>query len=306
MKRLKLKRRLPPDLGATGIYWAVRAASALLAVLPLWFSYALAGGLGRLYCALRPSHSRWAAYNYARVLHEAEDSAVVQRMGRESFANYARVLVDFFRLPYLTPAEVFGASSILGAESLVQARAEGKGVVMVTSHMGSWDRAGAVFVGLGNQTTALVDTFQPPQLDAWVTRMREKFGVKTIAVERPGALREMYRVLARNEALVFLIDRPDPEGVPITFFGERTGFPAGVAQVALRTGAPVVMGNLYRQPGSRTYTGFAELIPRPPPSGDRTTDVQRLTQVVATRLEREIVAHPAQWFMFRPMWPVRE
>lgn len=301
-----MRRRLRPDFGAHLIYWSVRAASALVAVLPVQLSYMVAGVMGELYCILRPSHSRWAAYNYARVLHEREDSPVVRRMARKSFANYARVLVDFFRLPHLTAEAVCGAASILGAEHLAHAAVAGKGIIIVTAHFGSWDRAAVVFAGLGYRPAALVDTFQPPQLNAWVTRTREKFGMKAIAVEKPGVLREMYRALARGEAVVFLVDRPDPDGVPVTFFGERTGFPAGAAQVALRSGVPVIAGGLFRQPGNRTYTGFAELISPPPPSGDRGTDVQRLTQVIAARLEREIVAHPAQWYMFRPMWPVEQ
>ena len=58
-----------------------------------------------------------------------------------------------------------------------------------------------------------------------------------VAVENPGALREMYRILQRKDVLVLLIDRPDPRGVPVTFFGEATTFPAGVAQFAIRTHA---------------------------------------------------------------------
>src|SRR5579885_1911493 len=81
------------------LYFLVRGASALLSVIPVRLSYALAGAIGEAYCIVRPSHSRWAAYNLARVLNEPETSPYVRRMARKSFANYARVLVDFFRLP---------------------------------------------------------------------------------------------------------------------------------------------------------------------------------------------------------------
>lgn len=292
------------------MYGAVRAASWLLGRIPVRLSYALAGVLGTLYCILNPRHSRWAAYNYARVLNVAADSPEARRMTRCSFANYARVLVDVFRLPHQTPEEVFATASVRGAAELARAVAgpgKGKGIVMVTAHLGSWDRSGAVFAALGYPTTVLVDTFQPPALDAWVTRLRQRFGMTAIAVERPGVLREMYRTLARGGTLVFLIDRPEPEaGVPITFFGEHTGWPAGAAQVALRTGSTIVLGGLFRRPGNRTYSGFLEVIEPPPPTGNRDADVQALTQRLATHLEAHIVAHPEQWYMFRPMWPVHD
>lgn len=285
------------------LYWLVRAASALLSVIPVRFSYALAGVIGETYCILRPSHSRWAAYNLARVLNEPPSAAAVRRVARQSFGNYARVLVDFFRLPHIAHAEIMAQASVLDLDDLARAAAYGKGFILVTGHMGSWDRAGAVLTGYGYPSTFLVDTFSPPELDAWVTRMRRKFQMRAVAVDHPGALREMYRVLQRKEVLVLLIDTPDPRGIPVTFFGEQTTFPAGVAQLALRTGCPVIVAGLFRRPDFVTYDGFTELIPPVVPGPDPAADAQDLTQRVVAILEKAIVAHPAQWYMFRPMWP---
>src|SRR5258708_27215399 len=83
------------------LYWLVRAASLLLSIIPVRLSYALAGAIGEAYCIVRPAHSRWAAYNPARVLNEPPTSPAVQKAARQSFGNYARVLLDFFRLPHL-------------------------------------------------------------------------------------------------------------------------------------------------------------------------------------------------------------
>ncbi|MHB8645709.1 MAG: lysophospholipid acyltransferase family protein [Thermomicrobiales bacterium] len=284
------------------LYWTVRFASTLLSVIPVRLSYALAGAMGEAYCIVRPSHSRWAAYNLARVLNEPETSRYVRKVARQSFGNYARVLVDFLRLPAAAHAEISASASVTGVEQLARAAAQGKGFILVTGHMGSWDRAGAVFTGYGYKVTVLVDTFSPPQLDAWVTRMRRKFKMSAVAVERPSALREMYRVLQRGEALVALIDTPDPDGVPVAFFGERAMFPAGIARLALRTGCPVIVAGLFRRPDMLTYDGFCELATLGTADPEPPRDAEALTQRIATALERAIVAHPAQWYMFRPMW----
>jgi KDO2-lipid IV(A) lauroyltransferase len=285
------------------LYWAVRAASALLSVIPVRLSYALAGAIGEAYCVLRPAHSRWAAYNLARVLNEPPTAPVVKKVARQSFGNYARVLVDFLRLPHVAHAEIMAQASVLDLDALARAAAYDKGFILVTGHMGSWDRAGALLTGYGYRSVFLVDTFSPPELDAWVTQMRRKFRMSAVAVENPGALREMYRTLQRKEVLVLLIDRPDPRGVPVTFFGEQTTFPSGVAQLAIRAGCPIVVAGLFRRPDFVTYDGFTRLIPPITPSSSREVDTQALTQRVVSILEEAIVAHPAQWFMFRPMWP---
>lgn len=285
------------------LYWLVRVASALLSLIPVRLSYAVAGAIGEAYCVVRPSHSRWAAFNLSRVLNEPPTSPAVRKVARQSFGNYARVLVDFFRLPHVAHEEIMAQASVLDLDNLARAAAYGKGFILVTGHMGSWDRAGAVFTGYGYKGTFLVDTFSPPELDAWVTRMRRKFRMSAVAVENPGALREMYRALQRKETLVLLIDTPDPRGIAVTFFGELATFPAGLAQLALRTGCPIVVAGLFRRPDSVTYDGFTELIPPVAPSPDPAADARDLTQRVVTILERAIVAHPAQWYMFRPMWP---
>lgn len=285
------------------LYWLVRLASALLMIIPVRLSYALAGAIGEAYCIVRPSHSRWAAFNLARVLNEPETSPYVRKVARHSFGNYARVLVDFFRLPYTAHADINARASVTGTEHLARAAAEGKGFIVAAGHMGSWDRAGAVFTGFGYHASVLVDTFSSPALNDWVTRTRRKFAMNAITVGKPGALREMYRVLQRGEALVLLVDAPDPRGIPVTFFGERTTFPSGVAQLSLRTGCPVVVASLFRRPDMVTYDGFCELVSLGTADADPPADATALTQRIATALERAIVAHPAQWFMFRPFWP---
>jgi phosphatidylinositol dimannoside acyltransferase len=289
------------------LYWVVRGASALLSIIPVRLSYALAGAIGEAYCVLRPSHSRWAAYNLARVLNESPTAPVVRKIARQSFGNYARVLVDFLRLPHVAHAEIMAQASVLDLETLARAAAYDKGFILVTGHMGSWDRAGALLTGYGYPSVFLVDTFSPPALDAWVTRMRRKFRMSAVAVGNPGALREMYRALQRKEVLVLLIDTPDPSGsgIPVTFFGEQTTFPAGVAQLAVRTGCPIVVAGLFRRPDFVSYDGFIRLIPPVAPAPDPEAAAQALTQRVASILEEAIVAHPAQWYMFRPMWRER-
>ncbi len=273
-------------------------------VIPVRLSYALAGAIGEAYCFMRPSHSRWAAFNLARVLNEPETSPYVRKVARQSFGNYARVLVDFFRLPSTAHADINAQASVTGVEHLARAAAEGKGFIVAAGHMGSWDRAGAVFTGFGYHASVLVDTFSSPALNDWVTRTRQKFKMNAIAVGKPGALREMYRVLQRGEALVLLVDAPDPRGIPVTFFGERTTFPAGVAQLSLRTGCPVIAAALFRRPDMVTYDGFCELVSLGTADADPPADAEALTQRIAAALERAIVAHPAQWYMFRPLWPV--
>src|SRR3954452_23457024 len=115
-------------------YWAVRFASAMLSVIPVRFSYALAGLCGEAYFYLNPKHTHWAAFNLARVLNEPEDSPYVRKIARKSFGNYARVLVDFFRLPHVSQAEMMAQGSVSGLDNLRAATERGNGFILITAH----------------------------------------------------------------------------------------------------------------------------------------------------------------------------
>jgi lauroyl/myristoyl acyltransferase len=280
-----------------------RLASWLAARAPLPAGYWLAALAGDLYFWLNPGHSRHAVANMAVALAQHPATPAVRRMARRSFRYYAMYLLDFLRLPSLPPA--WGERGILGGgwEHLDAALARGRGVIVVTFHFGSWDRAAAAFSARGYRANALVDTFRPPALDAAIQQARAAHGLTLIPAESGAALRQVYAGLRRNEIVMLLIDRPQrDQGTPVTLFGRRTWLPSGPAALALRTGAAVLFGYLLRRPDLLSYQGGFEPVDVPS-TGDRRADEQALMQALADRMERLIQQHPEQWYMFRPMWP---
>ncbi|MDQ3928996.1 MAG: lysophospholipid acyltransferase family protein [Chloroflexota bacterium] len=116
----------------------------------------------------------------------------------------------------------------------------------------------------------------------------------------------MFTALKRNEIVLLLFDRPQPEdGVEVEFFGETAYLPPGPAAIAIKTGAALCVGYALRDPGDRTFSGhFEEPIEyKHLLTGDKETDIQRVTQEIVKRFERVIREHPDQWYMFREMWP---
>jgi KDO2-lipid IV(A) lauroyltransferase len=282
------------------VYWLHLIGSFLLRFVPTPIAYGLANLFGPLIGFCWPGHYRRAWQNMARILGPAADPGEVSRRVRNVFRNYGLYLIDLLWLPQAGFQELDRNFEIVGLDHIDEAMRRGNGLVLVTAHVGNWDVAGAVLAGKGYPVNVIVETLEPVRWNERVQAIREHVGMRAIPLEN-GA-REMFGALRSNQILGVLIDRPlDNDGVPVRFFDATTRVPEGVARLALRTGAAVVAACTVRD-----GRGFVAHVSPPievERSGDRTRDMQELTQRVMDWLEGVIRQYPDQWFMFRSMWP---
>jgi lauroyl/myristoyl acyltransferase len=291
-------------------YYLFRGVSWLSARIPRYISYTVGNLVGDFIYFTWKRHSANAVSNMRRVLGPEASWQTVKRAARQSFRNYALTIVDFLRFPHLDKLDVSKAVPIReGIHHLFQAREQGKGVLVITGHIGNWDMAGAVFLSYGLPLSAISETHEPQKMDDLVNGTREKAGMRIIRLDT-SSLRQIFTALKHNEAVTILFDKPeDPsEGVPVQFFGETAYVPGGPGAIALKTRAAIVVGYCVRRPGKRTFTGIVE-----PPieyehllTGDKERDIQIITQAIVSKMEEVIRKYPDQWYMFREMWPRTE
>lgn len=280
--------------------WGHILGSAIIRLLPRRAWYRVADLLLPLVLAGWPGQVDRASRNMRRVLGERAPEPEVRRRTRLAFRNYARYLVDLLWLAGSTREEREAVTTIVGWGYVEEALRRGKGMVLVSAHLGNWDLPAAVMAGRGYAVNVIVETLQPPAWNDRVQAIREAIGLRAIPME--AGVRELYAALGRNETVAVTFDRPlERGGVPVTYFGAETTLPAGVARLALRTGAAVV-GAVGLRRGDRVLC-----VVSPPfdvaTTGDRQRDVQALTQTIVSWLEGHVRQHPSQWFMFRDFWP---
>ena len=282
------------------MYWIHLISSGLLRFVPVRMAYAVVDLFAPVVSRLWGRQYRHALANMRRVLGPRPDPLEVRRQVRNVFRNYARYLVDLLSLPRTAVEDVERRFKVHGLENIEHCLDRGRGVVMVTAHIGNWDMAGVFLASRGYPVNVIHDTLRPKRWNDRVQGIRALIGLRLIPVE--SGVRQMLRALRQNEILAILIDRPmGDSGVPVRFFGADTRVPGGAATLALRAGAPVVCAAALR-----TRNGFeAHVSPviEIQPSGDPEQDVQALTQRVMSWLETLIRQHPDQWYMFRNMWP---
>jgi lauroyl/myristoyl acyltransferase len=292
------ERDLATRLKEKAVVRAYRASTWALGRAPERLSGEVGGVLAVSTYLAWPARRRATRESLARVLRTTPDDPRVDRLGRRTYRNYARYVVDLMRLPGLAPHELASRVDMDGAEIVDDLRAQGRGVILVGAHLGHNEAGAAAVADRGWKVSVVADDTEFRELFALLKEQRERWGVRLVPWT---SLRELYAALKRRETVGLLVDwgyRPD--GVPVRLFGEWTTLPAGPAVLAARTGAVIVPITVRMLPGSRYAASAGTLLEVP--SADP-AEIARATQAIAGEIERAIRANPGQWWVFKPMWP---
>jgi Kdo2-lipid IVA lauroyltransferase/acyltransferase len=175
------------------------------------------------------------------------------------------------------------------------ALAMGRGCLLVSPHLGDINYYAELFVASGFGVNVLVEQLRPPQLSELVIELRQRRGVNVIP-GGPGALRQVYRALDRNEIVAIISDRDVAgDGQETTFFGRSASMPATAFAIGARRQTPVVFGCAVRLADGHIVTDVrAPFIP----STDLRAEVQRMAGV----FEEFISRWPDQWLAFQPVF----
>jgi lauroyl/myristoyl acyltransferase len=276
--------------------WFYRLGFAAARCVPISALYSVADVLGTttyLTCRV-PVRSVHA--NLARAFPDASDR---ERSGlaRKIFRNYARYLVDYgcFRwAPQAGFEEVI--QNLEGGENLREAFKIGRGVILVTGHIGNWELGGLFFGHRGVHLNVVTLPDGSHQIDAIRNVYREQYSIQTIVLDgSPFASLEMAAALKRGEMVAMLVDRwGKADGVASTFFGGLHYLPRGPFVLSRATGAPILPAFVVRDGAS--YRGIVE-----PPLVVREEDFRLYAMQVSQAIERLIRRYPEQWYNFLPL-----
>jgi KDO2-lipid IV(A) lauroyltransferase len=244
--------------------------------------------------------------NLARVVGPVSEEQL-RALSRLGMRSYMRYWCDAFRIPGWSPARI-DTFELREGDRIVTPLSRGRGVVGALAHMGNWDHAGAWFSTHHARVVTVAERLEPARLfDAFVA-FRESLGMRILGLGEPGVFEALAQTLQEGGFVPLLADRDlSAKGVPVTFFGELTRFPAGPAALAIDTGAALHPVSLHWEPdgpGGRGGRNVGEILPEvvPPATGDRSERIRVTTQAVADALAGAVRAHPEDWHMLQRLW----
>ena len=223
--------------------------------------------------------------------------------GPQVFAELGKNLWEMVRLTRASREDVLEMVEIHGRERLDRALSRGKGLVVVTGHLGSWELMAAHWSALGYPVNVVATPLKDPKLDALLVSMRERFGARNIP--RGGGGRDLLRALRRKEIVAILIDQDTRvPGVYVDFMGTEAHTPAGVVRLVMRSGAPVISMAIHRRgDGGHLIEVGQEIEMRI--TEDVEEDVRENTARLSKAVETFIRLHPRQWVWMHERWKTR-
>lgn len=284
---------------------AHRIQSALLAgtawglgALPRAAALSTGAALGALVGATG-LRARVARANLALAFPERDERWRAQVLAAH-WRELGRVAADYARLPALVhgPRErVF--ASFEGEEHVHAARALGRGVILLTGHLGHFELMGAA-LGRIAPVTFVVKPLSNPGAERWLERTRRASGVGTVSIG--AGMRAVLRGLRSGGIVAMLADQDARrDGVFVPFMGRLASTPVGPARLALATGAPIVFGTCLRDPDGR----YRAVVDPPHVAEGSPADpdaVRALTAWYTARLERTVRDRPESWFWLHKRW----
>jgi len=286
--------------------WFYRAEFWHLGVkLARCLPHSLLGGLAsqaaRLYWLSRPARRRVVLENLLPPLQGDRGTARV--ITRQLFQEFAFKLVDLWRYESgLSIRHLF--HDLTGWEHFQAAQARGRGVLLVTAHLGNWEFGAPLLTERGVRLQVITGPEPQAQLTLLRQSARARWGIETLALgDSPFAAVEIIRRLEANNVVALLMDRPPrATAVPVTLFGRTFEASISAAELARASGCavlPVYLPRLGRGYRAHILPG----IPYDRPALRGRAARLDLTQRIMQGFEPAIRLHLNQWYHFVPIWP---
>ena len=260
------------------------------ATMPLW-----AG----IFYILVPKARRIVEANLRVVLGEAP-AALEHWRSYQLFINYAQSITNMYDLyvgQKLPVDPVFE-----GREKLLAARAQGRGAVVVTGHLGYWSLGPFVLEKSGVGAPVMAMAEEPnAKLQEFEQRFRARFRI-IYTTGSPFSSLELASVLRRGEMVAMHLDRTiGGNSIKLPFFGREASFPLGPATLARATRAPLVPVFMVRE-GARGFRARTEDPIEVAHTRDRERDLREATAKAVAVYESYVRRYPLQWYNFHDFW----
>ena len=279
---------------------AFKVVQSIVERLPRVWAYALAVLAARFAWWFSPLARPRLEYNLKIACPELTPEQL-RKVSKENFRNHAKAYADLMLLPRARVTEMRSLLNITGLEHLDEARKIGKGVLVVSCHMGSYEVVAAIWSSTLTPVSFFAEVLEPRPLFEWYRDTRARLGISVLPLDLVG-LRRVTQALHDNEMVITAIDRDiTGTGHVMPFFGRPAPIPMGPAALALRYGVPIFPVCVYRLPDD-SYQAEGTPLVIADATGNQKEDEMRITQEVLRRIEGFITRHPEQWHVPHRIW----
>jgi predicted RND superfamily exporter protein/lauroyl/myristoyl acyltransferase len=281
--------------------WLWRLGSVLIRALPAFVFRWLCRLVAELYYRTHRPRRETVIQNLLPAVQN--DLTAARQAAHALFHQFAFKLMELWRFESGVAADNwFTAGTDWGI--LEDACRRGKGVLLLTPHLGNWELGGALLARRGIKILVLTQPEPGRGLTEMRNAARARWGIETCVIGQDGfEFVELIKRLQDGANVALLIDRPPPaKAVTVELFGRP--FPASIAaaELARASGCALLGVTVVRDANGYAAKILPEFHYDRQALGNREARRQ-LTQQILRAFEPEIRQHPDQWFHFVPIWP---
>lgn len=304
MAPFKKQRRSPLNERSQALFiWMLYK---IIPFFPLKVSYALARRLSDLSLLLLRKQKRTIFGNlevaFGNQMGEAQKREIAGAMATGMFKGFFECF--YLASPFRDKVKDIGI--IEGRHHLEEARARGRGVIVLSAHFGNFIILGSLMAQHSYPFyMVLKDPPGRPLADLF-QKFRKSSGQQWITTTPWGECqKKILRCLRNNEIVCLIADEYKRHGgVEVDFFGHKTPTAVGPAVLSLRTGAAIVPLFMVRQHDD-THRIIIEPALTPALTGIQSEDIYRITAAFTRRIEWYVRRYPDQWLWLNRRWKKR-
>lgn len=237
-------------------------------------------------------------FNMSRVVSTTYWSPKALSLTWKAIHSYFKYWQQMFAMHSRDTNYVLAHSETENREVLDAALARGRGALVIATHSGNWDMAGA-WLGLtyGNIVT-VAEKLEPHELFEMFVEARQKFNVTIYPhVSSDSTVDSLSHELSNNKIVGLVADRTfSPRGIPVTLFGYPCKLPIGPYVISQANEVEIIPGAIWFDANETRMKLFA-------PISSSSKTAESVMQEVAHVFESIISRHPENWHMFQQVWP---
>jgi KDO2-lipid IV(A) lauroyltransferase len=285
-------------------YWCLRLLVAGIGVLPRTAARAEGALLGWVVYLLLGRLRRVGQRNLAMAFPEKSE-AELGKILRGVYRSLGWQLAEFCKMRRYSMAKAGKFIRYEGLENYLAARAKGKGVFVLTGHLGAWELSSFYHSLAGYPMSMVIRRLDNPLVDAFVNGIRSLHGNRVI--HKDDFARGLLTAMQQGETVGILMDTnmTPPQGIFVPFFGVPACTASGLARVALRSDAAVLPGFLVWDTAEKRYVLHfgpeLELIR----GSDAAENIMANTALFTATIESYVRRYPDQWLWVHRRWKTR-
>jgi KDO2-lipid IV(A) lauroyltransferase len=285
-------------------YWLVVGLARALGRAPRSVARLLAGMLAFVVYRLFGRLRRVGMRNLEMALPELSAQAR-KKILRGVYVSLGRQLVEFCRMMRYTAENTRDWLRAEGLEHYLAAQARGRGVLIVTGHLGAWELSSFYHSLMGHPMGMVIRRLDNRRLDEFVNGIRCMHG--NFVLHKDDFGRGLLKAMHAGGTVGILMDTnmTPPQGAFVEFFGLQACTATGLAHVARKTGAAVLPGFMLWEPQEKKYVLHFGAEVEIPHTDDVSADIVEGTQRCTAVIESWIRRAPDQWLWIHRRWKTR-